>query len=292
MTDYTGASLLASSNYDDAAAMEGYADASFGAAGTSQQRIRQERLAGLDLGEVEDMEAKLLAKQAAMEAEKEAIKQRAEDKEKQDVVDLHYRLWGVAMMTGTLPAVVLSLFNIVAGNLIIHIGSTSCVQPLDKMMRYAIVQGYLWVFLVGWCYVGPIPFQSLHKARNYFSFLCFLGFVWGIVLCIFTAMSLPCGDTAPALMSIATFNVFCWIYGLFCCIYHLWRITSTQKGHVRDVASAHREVADNEQRIKDEKERKEATEAAENKRKEKLKKIEDERRAIEEMKAKRAFNDS
>ena len=37
---------------------------------------------------------------------------------------------------------------------------------------------------------------------------------------------------------------------------------------------------------------KEATEAAENKRKEKLKKIEDERRAIEEMKAKRAFNDS
>ena len=291
MTDYTGASLLAGSNYDDASAMEGYADDAFGASGTSQQRIRQERLAGLDLGSVEEQEAKLLAKQAAMEAERQKIKDDAEAKEKQDVVDLHYRLWAPAMMTGTLPCCVLSLFNVVAGNMVIHIGSTSCVQPLDNMMRYAIIQGYLWLFLVGWCYIGPIPFQSLHKARNYFSFLAFLGFVWGVVLCILTAMSLPCGETAPALMSVATFNVFCWIYGLFCCIYHLWRINATQKGHAADVSSAHKDVADEEERRKDEKARKEATEAAENKRKEKLKKIEDERREIESMKAKRAFND-
>ena len=54
-------------------------------------------------------------------------------------------------------------------------------------------------------------------------------------------------------------------------------------------ASAHSELADNEQRIKDEKERKEATEAAENKRKEKLKKIEDERRAVSTVLRRQVF---
>lgn len=131
--------------------------------------------------------------------------------------DDFYKKWAGPLILGPFPIAIMSILNIVCGELVIYTWKGTCAFPLDSFISATVAMSYLFLLIYSWVFLGDIirlqidkfkidrvvmwPFKSMKLLMFlYFGlgFTCFI--VWIVGSALLNVASF-CKLTAPGLYS-------------------------------------------------------------------------------------------
>lgn len=137
--------------------------------------------------------------------------------------DDFYKKWAGPMLLGPFPIAIMSLINIVAGELVIYTWKGTCAFPLDSFISGTVAMSYIFLLIYSWVFLGDTlrlkidrwkidkvvmwPFKSMKLLMFlYFGlgFTCFI--VWIVGSALLSSASF-CQLTAPGLYSYIAYQV-------------------------------------------------------------------------------------
>jgi hypothetical protein len=137
--------------------------------------------------------------------------------------DDYYKKWSGPLLLGPFPIAIMSMLNIVAGQLVVYTWKGTCAFPLDTFINATVAMSYLFLLLYSWVFLGDTirlkidkwkidrvimwPFKSMKLLMFlYFAlgFTCFI--VWIVGSALLNVASF-CNLTAPGLYSYVSYLV-------------------------------------------------------------------------------------